>query len=359
MNDLRARADRGEFGIVDNDYSWLDLKREFLRMKRQTAKRPKEYEQELAKFEEYGKVQSIRQITTEWVRGFRSWRLEQGVTPRTVNRQVGVLSHMLNQAVEWQRIGSNPIAGLKPLPHDALAKERRALSIEEIEAILEASPEYLRPAWRMFVSTGMRKDELVPLTFDDVDFQRRTVTVRAEHAKNHKPREIPLDDEMLATIRELRDQAEHREPAKGYTAKQTAQQAANFSREHVFVTKANTPWRNNLLTKFYAVCRKAGIDDAEPGGAVDIHSLRVSFATVAIENGASPKAIQAILGHSSLALTMNIYSKATDRAKRDAVDALPFGNVSAPDGVIAMPNEHAARTSKKDATQPVKPPRLA
>jgi integrase len=67
-----------------------------------------------------------------------------------------------------------------------------------------------------------------------------------------------------------------------------------------------------------------------------IHSLRVSFTTLALEGGANPKAVQAILGHSTLALTMGIYARATDRAKREAIGALPFAKVSAPEHVIAV-----------------------
>ena len=272
---------------------------------------------------------------------------------------MGTLKHMLKLAVKEGKIGSNPIAELNPLPHDKLAKERRALSVEEIEAILEASPDCLRPVWRMFVSSGVRKNELANLTFDDVDFERRSVTVRAEHAKNRKPREIPLDNEMLAIIADLRDQAERREPVKGTTAKLTIQQRAAFSKDHIFVSQANTPLRNNLLRRFYSVCKKARIEGAHFGGSVDLHSLRVTFATIALENGASPKAVQALLGHSTLELTMDIYARATDRAKRNAIGALPFADVSSPEGVISMQPAHTARTSKKGDTQPVQPKRLA
>jgi integrase len=122
----------------------------------------------------------------------------------------------------------------------------------------------------------------------------------------------------------------------GHTPAVTAKQAAAFSRDHVFVTRANTPLKNNLLARFYAICKRAGIDGAEPGGSVDIHSLRGTFTTLAIENGASPKAVQSILGHSTLALTMGTYAKATERAKRDAVSALPFAKASTPAHIVSL-----------------------
>ncbi len=339
LNDLKARADRADFNLIDNDYSWDELKAEFLKYKRQTSRNPDQYAADLAKFEAYCKVKSIRQITHQYVVGFRDTRLadeKKRVCARTVNRQIGILSHLLNKAVEWGRIGSNPIKGLKPLRHDTPIKQRRALTAGEFNAIFEKSPDYLKPVWRMFATTGIRKDELVNLRFDDIDWESKTVIISAENSKNHKPREIPLDDEMFATLKRLRELAQWRRPVDGSTPKLTTLQHANFSAEHVFVTQANTPWRNNLLARFYATCKRAGIEDAVRGGAVDIHSLRVSFTTLALEGGASPKAVQAILGHSTLALTMGVYARATDRAKRQAIASLPFARISAPDHLVAI-----------------------
>jgi integrase len=138
---------------------------------------------------------------------------------------------------------------------------------------------------------------------------------------------------MLATIRALKDAAQDRQPIPGKTPE------GRLSRDHVFVTGANTPWRNNLLRAFYTYCKRAGIEDARQNGAVDIHSLRVTFTTPSLEHGAPPKAVQAILGHSTLALTMGVYAKATEKSKREAVSALPFATASAPKHVLAIDPE--------------------
>lgn len=363
LNDLRARADRGDFGIVDNDCPWESLKEKFIKWKWQTGRNPQRYEEDIRIFEAYLKPTSIRQIDHGYAIGFRNWRLEGGgpkaaegkvrktVTKRTINRQIGVLSAMLNKGVEWKLIGSNPLAGLKPLRHDVLAKDRRSLTLAEVERLFAASPAYLRPMWRAFMCTGLRRNELVSMKFSDVDFERRTVIVRASTAKTHKSREVPLDDETFETVVRLRDEAKHRQPVPGKTAKATAQQLRSFSREHVFVTTANTPWKNNLLKRFYSVCRQAEIDGAHVNGSVDIHSLRVSFTTLSLENGANPKAVQSILGHSTLTLTMGVYAKATDVAKRHAVGALPFASVRKPDHVLEIPTAHSESTSSQKSTQ--------
>ena len=51
LNDLKARADRGQFDLIDNDYKWDDLKAEYLRWKRQTGRNAKDYVRDLQRFE--------------------------------------------------------------------------------------------------------------------------------------------------------------------------------------------------------------------------------------------------------------------------------------------------------------------
>jgi integrase len=345
LRELRARADKADFGLVDNDYKWAALKEEFLKWAKQVVRDWKNYQQDLAKFEEYVAVNSVREIDRPLVIGFRQWRLDQEVTPRTVNRQVGTIHNMLNKGVEWKRIGWNPIAGIKPLPHDKPKKKRRSLMLAEVQAILAASPQRLKSVWLTYMTTGIRRSELVGLTFHDIDFERKVMTIPASMAKNHKEREIPLDDDVVAIMAGLRDGAKFRKPVDGLTVAQTARQAARFSKDHIFVSKANTPLRNNLLKRFYATCKRAGIEGAQPGGSVDIHALRVSFITLSLEHGGNPKAIQTIVGHSSLEMTMNTYARATDKSKREAVAALPFAKVSAPPHVIPMQDAHKVRTT--------------
>lgn len=357
LNDLKARADRADFGLLDNDLPLAEIRKSYTRhceqsLRPRTAKR---YASNIANVLSRITARKVSQLSVEVVMEFRRDRLigEAGVSPRTVNMDVGAVSTMLNWAVDHRLIGSNPLASLKPLPADNPTKERRSLTIEEVDRLFVNSPEHLRPVWRMFMTTGMRLGELAGMRFADVDFDRGTVTVRAATAKNHRSREIPLDDEMLATIRRLRAEAPLRQPGRGNTEKITERIAERFSREHVFVTKAGTPWHGRLLDRFYAICKRAQIDGAEFGGNVDIHSLRVSFATLTLEHGANPKDVQAILGHSTLAMTMSVYTKATERGKRAAVSALPFAKVSAPSGIVALQNVPKVCASTETSLQVV------
>jgi hypothetical protein len=85
--------------------------------------------------------------------------------------------------------------------------------------------------WESLASAAaIRKDELVSLTFDDIDWESRSIVISADNSKNHKPREIPIDDEMFAMLERLRDDAQQRQPMEAASSAKTAARAGHRSR---------------------------------------------------------------------------------------------------------------------------------
>jgi integrase len=125
----------------------------------------------------------------------------------------------------------------------------------------------------------------------------------------------------------------------------TAQIEKLFTREHVFVTRQNMTLahRATLYRVFLRCCKRAGIQvrtyDAEGRIVehVDLHSLRRTFATNAIMNGADPKSVQEILGHRTLDMTMRIYAKVKGASKRLTVGKLSYSHgVTPPEHVLPL-----------------------
>jgi integrase len=252
---------------------------------------------------------------------------------------------MLEWGVRRKIIGSNPLAGLEPLRHDR-PKQGRALTDDEVARLLDASPPRWRDVWYALLVTGMRKGELAALRFTDVDWEARELVVRMHNAKGKRERRIPIDDELMAILRRQQAAAPHRRPGKGSNPKAAARTQARFTREHVFVTTQNTPLDGKavLYLAFMRCCARAGIEtrtlDAEGREVehVDIHSLRRTFATNAIVNGADPKSVQEILGHKTLEMTMQIYARVKAMSKRQTVARLSYGKgAQAPGHVIELP----------------------
>ena len=334
LNEMRSRADRADFGLLDNDYSLADLKDQYLKHRRQALKptSARRYLDCLNTILPRLGANRASQVRVDNIVPFRQERLDEGASPRTVNMEVGALATMLRWGVKHKLIGSNPIAEIAPLPHDN-PKEGRALSTDEVARLLAASPPPWRDIWYAMLVTGMRKEELASLTFADIDRESRELLVRSGVAKNHSARRIPIEAGLWDIIEGQLAGRLDRKSGVGKTAGITERVRARFSRDHVFVSTQNTPLthRSGLYHAFMRCCRLAGIEtstpgpEGRPGEHVDLHSLRRTFATSLIANGADPKSVQELLGHRTLDMTMRIYAKIHTQTKRVALGKLPYG----------------------------------
>jgi integrase len=250
---------------------------------------------------------------------------------------------MLNWGAEQKYLGSNPIAGIKPLRHDH-PKEGRPLTDEEVSRLLDRSPQPWRDIWYALLVTGAPKAELASLTFAEVDWENRELILRGGIAKNRRERRVPIEDHLFKILECQAREAPQRLPGKGKTPELTAQIQARLSREHVFVTSQNTPLthRSGAYSAFMRSCGAAGIETKtyNPEGRlvehVDLHSLRRTFATNAITNGADPKSIQELLGHQTLDMTMRIYAKVKAGPKRQALAKLTYGGGASQPGHLVQ-----------------------
>ncbi len=348
--ELRARAERGEYGLLDNDVAVGDLRKRYLRYCRQANKPStvQRYEYNLdAILPDIPK--RVSQITSDAVVLHREKRLAASVSPRTINMDVGALSAMLRWGVEHGVVGSSPIQGIKPLPHD-YPKEGRAFDSSEVDRLLNESPQHWREIWYALLVTGMRKTELAHLTFADIDWRGRELIVQRGVAKNHNRRRLPIDDMLWEILNRKRDERESRQPGVGRGAKRTAQIRERFTRDHVFTTTQNTPLTHGsgLYHALMRCCAAAEIEhrsfDAEGREAehVDVHSLRRTFAADLIENGADPKTVQKLLGHKTLAMTMDLYAKVRSGSTRQAVARLSYGvGAQTPEHLVEFPVKRA------------------
>ena len=341
LKTLRARADLATGDHLDNNYSLDELQEKWFKSLRQTA-RPstvKRYRENLNYIRDGLGATKVQHLRKSDIIDYRADRLEAGASPRTVNMEVMALHAMVNFGVANDLIGSNPINRIKQLPNDSPRKIRRELTPQEIDRLFLNSPTLLRPVWYAYLTTGMRKEEVIELLFSDVDFDRRVINVRAANAKGRRPREIPICDGLFVNLIRLRDAR----PA----CRPVVRHKNSFSRDHVFVNRVNAPWRDNLLRNFYACCKKADIKDGIAHGSVDIHSLRVTFATLSLAAGANPRDVQYILGHATLDMTMAIYAKSTAGGRRKAIENLPFTSPN----IVSLPqdpNDTIQETSKTE-----------
>jgi integrase/recombinase XerD len=346
LHELRARAERAEFNLLDNDYSIADLRDAYLQRCEQEL-RPstlRGYRTALENIMAWLNVAKVSQVTSARVLAYREHRLTEAC-PASVNNNVDRLSAMLAWGVKSGLIGSNPVGHIDPLPHDR-AKEGRPLLDDEVRRLLEASRQPWRDIWYAYLVTGVREMELANLLLRDVDWEARELIVRTYRAKNHRERRIPIEDGLLAVLKRQAQEAPQRVAGAQrncFGGERVIRELC--SRDHLFVSTVNTPLSGHALYHaFMRSCRAADIQtetyDAD-GWLVehlDLHSLRRTFVTNAITNGADPRSVQEIIGHKTLDLTMSVYAKVKGAPKRQAVAKLSYGQgATAPDHLLPLP----------------------
>jgi len=149
---------------------------------------------------------SLSEITPELVDRYRAERLrsfrpgtEKAISPATVNKEVALLKAMLTKAITWGHLEVNPLRGVKKLqePDGRL----RYLDADEIERLLAACPPHLHAIVVCALHTGMRRGEILSLTWDRVDMKQRFIHLTK--TKTRKARSIPINDPLLEALRHL------------------------------------------------------------------------------------------------------------------------------------------------------------
>jgi integrase len=248
---------------------------------------------------------------TPAIENFRDDLLKKG--SRAMARKV--LASLKSILGEAQRRGLVAQNAAQPVKVDLKKRDKGKLAIgrdipseDEINIILAKAEGRWRPLFVTAIFTGMRASELRGLIWDDLDFGRNVIHVRQRAddwgvigapKSAAGTREIPMAPMVVNTLREWRLAC----PRSG------AGEGDGGSLWLVFPNGAGKIENHaNIANRgFYALQLAAGMVDAAGKPKYGFHALRHFFASWAIEQGFSPKRVQALLGHSSIGMTFDVY----------------------------------------------------
>lgn len=260
---------------------------------------------------------------------------QEGISNSAMREALGRLRECMEFAVGNQMITSNPCLIVEVPWTYKKAKEEIALTQEEQNALLnEVEDSWYKEMFYFMCLTGVRVGELGGLQWSDIDFSKKCITIRRSLSCsycNGKKREMLVSPKTVNSTRQIPFLGEMEEVLKSQKEKQKRLRAELGERwrsgeefsDLVFTTGMGSPCSRYIVDKeVKKVIKRIREKEAvlavqkqrEPKVIRDfhLHTLRHTFATRCFENKMEPKVVQSLLGHSSISITLNIYTHVLD-----------------------------------------------
>jgi integrase len=267
---------------------------------------------------ELGRVR-LRALKSRDVRRHYREKLDEGLSPRTVQIIHTVLRKALQQAVRDDVLPRN-VCDAVTAPRQT-KKEMQPLTPEQAKRLLEnVREDRLKALYVLAITAGLREGELLGLRWEDVDLERELLQVRRQLTrtrdglsftapKRGKARVVRLTDTAITALKAHRE-AQNEERARAGSLWEAT--------SLVFTSTIGTPVDVGNLTyrSFRPLLKRTNLP------RIRFHDLRHTCATLLLSKGTHPKIVQEMLGHANISMTMDTYSHVLPDMQEKAVSAM-------------------------------------
>ena len=236
----------------------------------------------------------LNQITRQQIQLFHTEVLASGLAPGSADSHLRFLKHAFNLAIDWGLLTEkNPAARIPLFAVDN--KVENYLNDDQLENLLTVlRTDANRPVCQIalfLVSSGVRLNEALRATWDQIDKENRVLKIPASNSKSKRIRSVPLNDAALEVLAQLDTEGKY---------------------DHVFISKTGKPY-TTIMKVWSRLRNKAGLPHLR------LHDLRHSYASFLVNSGRTLYEVQQILGHSDAKVTQR-YAHLSSKTLQEAAN---------------------------------------
>lgn len=230
----------------------------------------------------------LSQVTPNLISKYKVQRAQEGASASSINKELAFSKHAFSIAIrEWEWTRDNPFTriSMEKLPQPRV----RYLTKEEFDRLYQACNDRLKPIVMFAVYTGIRQDNILSLTWQQVDLNRGTIVL--ENTKNGDRLGLPINQIVKDLLMELK-------------------KIKHIKGQYVFYSLNGTKLDGGKIRKWFKqACKKAGVEDCT------FHTLRHTFASWLVQNSVDLYRVQRLLGHKTGEMTRRYAHLAPDNLK--------------------------------------------
>jgi integrase len=262
----------------------------------------------------------LRKLTSAHVRGLYREKLDAGLSPRSV-QYIHVTLHKALKQAEADGLLRRNIAGTVK-PPQVKKEEIRPLDARQVKDLFEAAKgDRLEALYVLAVATGLRQGELLGLKWDDVDLDAGTLQVRRT-LTTAKGGPMLCPPKTKGSSRSVKLPPTASEALRTHLERQLGEidRAGSLWRENglIFASEVGEPLDRRYITshRFKPLLKRAGLQ------CFRFHDLRHTCATLLLSKNVNPKIVSEMLGHATIAITLDTYSHVLPNMQDSAAEAI-------------------------------------
>ncbi|MBO0702951.1 MAG: site-specific integrase, partial [Candidatus Dormibacteraeota bacterium] len=305
--------DEPDPSLAEHVAEWLEVAK---RDVRRTSWKRYEVETRLRILPRFGGLK-LSEIKPRALDVFYSELKASGLAPNSVHHCHAAFYRALEVAVEWERLPSNPAAKLKNPPPLVKSRRQHVMNADQVQELFEAlDGDRLKLAYVLAATTGIREGELLALKWSDVSFEGGFLRVNKNvatgtrwevgEAKTERSNRTVLLSRLA--VRAL--EAHHLQQREEWM-----QSGLRPDHDRVFTNQEQNALASyELYNHWRKLRRRLGVEGT-------FHDFRHSAATILLGK-VNPKLVSEMLGHSSVSITLDIYSHVMPATHHEAAEAM-------------------------------------